>query len=186
MDAPRKALSSCPHSGQGFLCAARRHADHAFALSHRSWNLHRHSGMSRCSSAQSRVSSRAISSDTSRDQPSAVLKPMTRTGLEQALAAYLHRPDTPAIPGEHAALHQVAVAIAIVAIVVGIVVVGIIAIVTVWVAYSECKCTERKSPPVVEAPVKTSSAKTMGRECSTAKSTTPNSGRAETSGSDSR
>ena len=97
----------------------------------------------------------------------------------QGLAAYLHRPDTPAIPGEHASLHQVAVAIAIVAIVVGIVV-GIIVTVTVRVAYSECKCTERKSPPVAEALVKTSASKTMGGESSTAKSTTPNRGRAET------
>src|SRR4051794_28008920 len=40
---------------------------YAFALSYRSTNLQRHSGMSRCSSAQGRVSSRAISSDTSRD-----------------------------------------------------------------------------------------------------------------------
>src|SRR4051794_9213545 len=55
---------------------------YAFALSYRSTNLHRHSGISRFSSAQSRVSSRAISSDTSRDQPSDVLKAMARTGLE--------------------------------------------------------------------------------------------------------
>ena len=98
--------------------------------------------------------------------------------VRQELAAYLDRSDSPAIPGMHAPMHQVAAAIAIVGIVVGIVVVGIIVIVVgVRVAYSECKCTERKSLPVVAEPLgKTSAAKTMGGESSTAKSATPNSG----------
>ena len=78
----------------------------------------------------------------------------------------------------HAPLHHVAAAIAIVGIVVAVVVVRItvIAIVVVRVAYSDCKCTERKSAPVVEPTVETAAAETIGCEGSTAKSTARNSG----------
>ena len=79
------------------------------------------------------------------------------------------------MPGIHAPLHRMAAAIAIVGIVVGIVVI-IVAVVGVRVAWSECKCAERKSAPVVEPAVETAAAETIGCEGSTAKSTAPNSG----------
>ena len=75
------------------------------------------------------------------------------------------------MPGMHAPLHRIAAAIAIAGIVVGIVVI-IVAVVGVRVAWSECKCAERKSARVVE----TAAAETIGCEGSTAKSTAPNSG----------
>src|SRR6267143_699320 len=75
-------------------------------------------------------------------------------------AAHLDRSDTPAMPGMHAPLHRIAAAIAV-----------------VGVAWSECKCAERKSAPVVVEPVvETAAAETIGCEGSTAKSTAPNSG----------
>ena len=89
------------------------------------------------------------------------------------------------MPGMHAPLHRIAVAIAIVGIVVGIVVI-IVAVVGVRVVWSKCKCAERKSVPVVVEPVvETAAAETVGREGCTAKSTAPNSGGAETSACDS-
>src|SRR5437764_5910599 len=53
----------------------------SFGPTYRSTNSCRKSGNSRSCSAQRWRSSRATSSDTSRDHPSAVLKPTTRTGL---------------------------------------------------------------------------------------------------------
>jgi len=74
----------------------------------------------------------------------------------------------------HAPLHRIAAAIAIAGIVVGIVV---IIVAVVGVAWSECKCAERKSAPVVVEPVvETAAAETIDCEGSTAKSTAPNSG----------